>query len=411
MSPPPPQLPSFLRRRLLLHEARRALLGGAPEDALDRLADPCLALSEDAERLREKVVDVVCREASRAAAEGDPERADALLRRAAREDPERAAHWRRRIDGETDAAGERPSVASRAQSRQALGDLLAEMRRAAEADGGAAAAGDTTDTGPPPANGAPPRAGAPDAAPLTDVAPLTAAARTADGARPTRFHLAVDDAGDFLAIGGDEVVIGHRSAARADLPILGDLDSVHARILRSESFHGGAAWMIQPAQDRAVRVAGRAAPDGGTALFDGARVELSPQVAFDFHLPDPGSCSALIEWRRGIECEGASRVLLFAQGPAGRVRAACARDRHIVLRGTPRSFELELSGDRLRVASPDRVHAAGATEAARDVVVELPPSAPTHFSFGRREAGRPPFGISLRAVEVRGSGEWGAEGP
>lgn len=411
MSPPPPQLPSFLRRRLLLHEARRALLGGAPEDALDRLADPCLALSEDAERLREKVVDVVCREASRAAAEGDPERADLLLRRAAREDPKRAAHWRRRIDGETDGAGDRPSVAARAQSRQALGDLLAEMRREAEANGSAEASDAPVDAAATRSADAGARSeGA--AVAIERSAPNARSGGADRGARPTRFHLAVDDAGDFLAVGGDEVVIGHRSSAQADLPILGDLDSVHARILRSESFHGGAAWMIQPAQLRRVRVAGRDVPEGGTALFDGARVELSPQVAFDFHLPDPGSCSALIEWRRGIECEGAQRVLLFAQGPAGRVRAGFARDRHVVLRGTHRSFELELVGGRLRVASPDPVRVAGANGDgdAREVTLDLPPSAPTHLSFGRREAGRPPFGISLRAVERRGSGEWGGDG-
>ena len=46
------EFPYFLRRRLRLHEARRALLAGSPAVALERLADPCLAHSADAERLR-----------------------------------------------------------------------------------------------------------------------------------------------------------------------------------------------------------------------------------------------------------------------------------------------------------------------------------------------------------------------
>ena len=62
------EFPYFLRRRLRLHEARRALLAGSPAVALKRLADPCLAHSADAERLR-----VRAREALGGEAGGAPE--------------------------------------------------------------------------------------------------------------------------------------------------------------------------------------------------------------------------------------------------------------------------------------------------------------------------------------------------
>ncbi len=57
------EFPYFLRRRLRLHEARRALLAGSPAVALERLADPCLAHSADAERLRARAREALGREA------------------------------------------------------------------------------------------------------------------------------------------------------------------------------------------------------------------------------------------------------------------------------------------------------------------------------------------------------------
>lgn len=378
-----PSLPSFLRRRLLLHEARRALLGGEPEAALDRLSDPCLALSDEALRLRERVIDVICREAARMAAEGRVEEAERLLSRAELEDPERARQWRRRLDGESGPASHeaRPSRELHGSARIAMGELLAQMRRES---------GDA----PVPVSA---RASLPTSAILPGPTP---------GRRPLRFHLAVDDAGDYIAIGGDEVVIGHRSAERADLPILGDLDAVHARILRSESFHGGPAWMIQPAEERVVRVDGAEVPAGGAALHDGVEVELSPQIRFRFRLPDPGSCSALIEFQRGVECEGANRVLLFAQGPAGRVRTGRRTDRHLVVRGAAPELSLELNGDQLDCSSPAGLRRPGSDSAAQQLSVDVPPTAPLSVTVGERVGGRPPFGITLRAATVRGSGEW-----
>lgn len=384
-----PSLPSFLRRRLLLHEARRALLGGKPETALEHLADPCLALSDEALRLRERVVDVVCREAARAAAEGASDEAARLLARVELEDPERARQWRRRLDVETGPAAqaEAQSRSMHASARIAMGELLAQMRRESVAESAGT---------PPPTRVAPPVA-----APASVTLP-----GTTPGRRPLRFHLAVDDAGDFIAIGGDEIVIGHRTAERADLPILGDLDAVHARILRSESFHGGPAWMIQPAQARVIRVGDSVVPEGGAALIDGVEVELSQQVSFRFRLPDPSSSSALIELLHGIECEGAGRVLLFAQGPAGRVRTGRRTDRHLVVRGDAAELCLELNDDELFCSSAAGLRHPGSEAGAQLVRVEVPPASPCSLTVGERLNGRPPFGITLRAATVRGSGEW-----
>lgn len=381
----PPSLPSFLRRRLLLHEARQALLGGSPEAALDRLADPCLALSGEAQRLRERVVDVICREAGRAATNGDAAEAERLLSRAALEDPERAAHWRRRLDGETGPGSVAGLTLSESQtsSRRALGELLAEMR---QASGGSSAV--------------------PSATSRISAPPSSILSGASSDRRPLRFHLAVDDAGDYMVIGGDEVVIGHRSAERADLPILGDLDAVHARILRSESFHGGPAWMIQPAHGNRLRVAGLEVPAGGIALHDGSVVELSGQVSFRFRLPDPSSSSALIELLRGVECEGANRVLLFAQGPAGCVRTGRRMDRHLVVRGEAVELSLQLNEGELVCSSPAGVCRSGSDSSSPFVRVAVPPTVPLSLTIGTRAGGRPPFGISMRTTTVRGSGEW-----
>ena len=266
-----------------------------------------------------------------------------------------------------------------------MGELLAEMRQAS---------GDVSK-----ASAAP--AAAPVPAPPSRLIP-----GGSPGRRPLRFHLAVDDAGEYIAIGGDEIVIGHRSAERADLPILGDLNAVHARILRSESFHGGPAWMIQPAQDCEIRVGGSVVAEGGAALHDGVEVQLSRQVSFCFRLPDPGSCSALIEFLHGIECEGANRVLLFAQGPAGRVCTGRRLDRLLVVRGEAGELCLELNGEELFCSSPAGLRQPGSTDVAQLLRVSVPPVSPLSLTVGERVNGRPPFGITLRAATVRGSGEW-----
>ena len=78
----------------------------------------------------------------------------------------------------------------------------------------------------------------------------------------------------------------------------------------------------------------------------------------------------------------------------------------MVVRSEASELHLELNGDRLRCVSPAGLRRSGSDAPAPEVEVELPPVAPLSITVGERVAGRPPFGITLRAATVRGSGEW-----
>ena len=66
----PAPVPNFVRRAWRLIEARRALLEGVPERALEHLSDPVLSLSGEADRLRERSLSALYRHAARRAKEG-----------------------------------------------------------------------------------------------------------------------------------------------------------------------------------------------------------------------------------------------------------------------------------------------------------------------------------------------------
>jgi hypothetical protein len=132
-----PQLPSFLRRRLRLSEARRELLAGRPEAALGPLEDPALADLEEARVLRDRVLDLLGREAARRHPDR-PEEAARLLDLVERRDPRRGRAWRRRLEagaseGAVSASGLRP--AAEAGLVRAMRELLGELREGEEPAG------------------------------------------------------------------------------------------------------------------------------------------------------------------------------------------------------------------------------------------------------------------------------------
>jgi len=410
-------LPSFLKRRLLLHEARRALLGGAPAQALEHLGDPCLGLSPEADRLRERALDVLCREAGRARAAGRESEAERILARVALQDPERARIWRRRLDGE-ESRDERSSSGLTPEAESgivsALERLLREMR-AHDSDPQQRARRSDRPPAPEPeseSDGVPVPEPAPDSMNVNVAVPESASSR------PVRFHLSVDDAGEFLVVCGAEVVFGHARAERADLPFLADLDARHARILRSESFHGGPGWRIEPVRAQRIEIGGQPIGPEGALLCEWDEVRLASNLGFRFRVPVAASGSGLLELLHGAECEGAARILLMTPGPAGRLRFGARRDRHVPVRGLEREVTLELDDAELIVSSEAglRVPGAGAgidsaggagsgADPPTSVRVPCPPARRVDFVLGGGAAGRPPFGFSIRAVDGPASGD------
>lgn len=383
---PPPMslpLPSFLRRRLLLFEARRALLSGEPEAALEHLADPCLAASEGADRLRAQALEVLCAQAERLGLEGRERSAVRILGRVERESPHLARAWRKRLrlagDGPDPGpdSGLHPRVEARIAG--AMGDLLARLRAEGERVRGSRAVE------------VPPRIGE----------------AVHSGSGCLRFHLAVDEGGEVLCVHGERIVLGHSSSGRADLPVLGDVDAEHLVLARSESFHGGPAWRLEPLGG-GVEVAGQALPARGCELVEGDLVRIAPRVAFRFRRPEPASGSALLEFLHGLECEGATRVLLFLEGPAGRVRLGPRRGRHLVVPGLEQDVELELCAARgeLAVRSQAALEVCGWDPVTSEGALHLPcpPPARIDVRVGTPRPGAPPQGFALRGLGPPSSG-------
>jgi len=358
------RLPSPLRRLWRLFEAKRALLDGAPERTLEMLGDPCLALSPSANELRARALEQLVRAATHRAAEGRDSSVARILNLVASEDPARAGEVRRDL---------RDSEEPRSKGSRSIEKLLAEMR---------------ADSGKVPAP-APKRAPAPPPIPRAAGAPL-------------RFHLAIDDGGEFLVVSGASITIGHARAAEADIPLLADLESVHARLVWSESFHAGPGWHIEPTSSGLVEVSGRVLGAESQRLADGDEVRLAPNLSFRFRLPVVSSSSAVLVLLHGAESEGAVNVLLLLPGASGRVRIGPQVRRHVPVAGLEHEVEMTLEGGRLEVACEGgvRVDGPGASEgAAPNAWLDLPPRTRYDVTVNARPSQRPPFSIAIGPIE------------
>ena len=396
-----PQLPSFLRRRLRLSDARKALLAGEPEAALANLDDPCLQDVPEAAQLRERVLDALCRCASRCLEEGEFAESERLLHLVAPHDPRLARAWRRRLALESEGSQiSHVSGVRRAAESGIIGAMEGLLGRMRETRGS------------------------------TRILPVEATSPSADLRRRSNstlpnaeasldcdtFLLAVDDIGEFLVSTAGEVTIGHARAMQADLPILADLDPHHVRLVCTESFHSGPGWRIEATRAQPVAIGGELIDPGGASLIDGDEVQVSPNVSFLFRRPEAASGSAILEFLHGVECRGALRVLLFAPGRAGRVRIGNRPGRHMVARRAKEEISLWLEEGAMVIESAAKLRVDG-TELAIQPVSETgpgglrlpcPPSSRVSITVGQGGEQGPPFGFSLRPVEVeatRGSGQ------
>ncbi|HTF87998.1 MAG TPA: hypothetical protein VK843_06280 [Planctomycetota bacterium] len=284
-------LPAFVQRRLLLSAARRALSAGRPGAALEILRDELLASDPRAESLRTLVIPLV----------PSPPAPPKL-------EPARAA--------------------ANPSGREDMRELLKQMRAARGLDGG------------------------PPAGPRVELGANSASAvlRAAPRVPPARLRMALDDAGSFLVCAGDQAVVGHSRAGEADVPILADLLPRHARfVLETGSFHAGSGWRVEPIGAARVQVGSILVGPSGAELAPGLSVRLGDHLSLGFEQPDSASLSCTLELEAGVEAAGAQRVLLFAPGPAGRMRIGARGSRHVQAALGGVELELVHDGVRLRI--------------------------------------------------------------
>ena len=334
-------IPSYLFRTWTLSRARTALVGGDCELALEILAHPALALSGRADRLRTRVLDSLWRTASRKSRSGKKDSVARLIDLVAREDPESADDWSRRLLPKVEV-----------------------------------------------------------------VAPVERPSRVIQGSKGAPFfHLAIDDVGEFLVACRSELVLGHSRGGRADLPFLADLESAHARFVLEESFHGGPRWHLEGLVPGAFEILGEESTAARVALEHESVVRLGANFEFQFLAPDPASSSAVLKLLHGSECEGASRVLLFAEGEAGRVRMGSRLSRHFVVPSLDKEVTLVLEGGKLRVYGEDalrtRPEMEGSGVTPAEIRMPIPPEGRVDFVGAPRSKSRPPFAFSITPGEER----------
>ena len=142
-----------------------------------------------------------------------------------------------------------------------------------------------------------------------------------DAKHSERFMLWIDAVGGYWVCLGDKITLGQPDArGTADVPILGDLSSRHARILRD-----GEGYLVEAFRE--VRVNGRVVQDVGW-LGDGTRMQLGGSVRLLFRRPHPLSTTARLDFlSRHRTQPSADSVLLMADacvlGPKPHSHVVC----------------------------------------------------------------------------------------
>lgn len=218
------------------------------------------------------------------------------------------------------------------------------------------------------------------------------------------FRLTVDDGGEFLVVRAAALTLGHTRSPAADLAFLADVDDVHAELEVLESLSRGRTWTLRPVGESRVEVAGEVLEAFGRVLSHDDRVLLGGNLAFRFQQPDPSSSSAVLELQRGIECFGATNVLLLDDGPGGQVRIGPSRSCHVGV--TSFSVELRLAavGERLELMRYDLEGNVLSTHGLR-VPLPLAERVPVSVPRGGG-SGKAPLLVTLSPVQAPSG--WGS---
>lgn len=135
-----------------------------------------------------------------------------------------------------------------------------------------------------------------------------------------RFLLWVDAVGGFWVCLGDEVVLGRSTSPMADVPLVADLATCHARIRRDSE-----GYLIEALRE--TYVDGRPVVQAAL-LREGSRIQLGPKVRLVFRRPHALSATARLEFASHHRTQpSVDAVLLLADacvlGPAARSHIVC----------------------------------------------------------------------------------------
>jgi len=208
------------------------------------------------------------------------------------------------------------------------------------------------------------------------------------------FLLSVDDVGQFLAVCARELVLGHTSDGQADLPFLANVGARHARFTRRDSLRAGTVWWVEPLEGERLLVNGQALREPH-ALVPADQLTFSDNLSLCFRCPDPASQSALLVLQGSQECLGAQRIVLFAEGPGGRLRIGSGAQRLIQVPNLESQLSLEYQAERLTIQCSEALLAWSGGSGAERVELSMPLERHEQLSLGSAQAGRPPFSLGI----------------
>jgi len=178
-------------------------------------------------------------------------------------------------------------------------------------------------------------------------------------ARPARYALWVDGIGSFLLVCGQRTTLGRcGSSSDPDVALSGDLDGIHAEILRVDHDY----FLVPRA---AAFVAGR--PVERHLLADADEIRLGARTRLKFRLPTSLSSTAALELGRGQRLAGDVRKVLLVDGHVllgG--NTAC----HIETPGVSGRVILTIDGDGVRCRAQEPLLVDGREE-GKEVAVPL----------------------------------------
>ena len=214
--------------------------------------------------------------------------------------------------------------------------------------------------------------------------------------------ISVDDVGQFLAVCARELVLGHTTDGHADLPFLANVGARHARFTRRDSLRAGTVWWVEPLEGDGLTV-NRSPLREPYALVPGDLLGLSDNLSMCFRCPDPASQSALLVMQGAQECLGAQRIVLFAEGPGGRLRLGSGEQRLIQVPNLEAQLFLECEAQRLRIHCSEPGLSWSGGSGAQSIELELPLKRREQISLGAAQAGRPPFSLGIATPAPSGS--------
>jgi hypothetical protein len=214
-----------------------------------------------------------------------------------------------------------------------------------------------------------------------------------------RFHLAIDEAGEFLVASAARLQFGHRTAAGVDLGFLAALRARHGCLERRVSLRDGVQYWLIPDEGAPLECAGSGACTQPRRLRHGDAVALAGRIWLRFRQLSVDCASAKLSVETSEDCEGAREILLMAPGPEGALRIGARNKHHLRVPELEHEVRLELARHQLEIHCSGGFARSALPLGATTLCVALPLEGRVWIEPRARPTGKPPFALTLMPLD------------